>query len=147
MQEDLTRAKESEANMATTGQKSHVVTEPVGTTKKRETPEPEPVVEEALQTGTKSAKVIKTLREELAAQEALREKEWEQRKLAEDERRRMEEGLRKVHANNDRLKKERDKLQQEKDKNRTSQGRTPTAKGSGRPAACSSKPTLEIENR
>ena len=74
------------------------------------------MVEEALQTGTESAKVIKTLREELAAQDALREKEREQRKLAENERRRMEEGLRKSHANNDRLKEERDKLHQEKDR-------------------------------
>ena len=74
------------------------------------------MVEEALQTGTKPAKVVKTLREELAAQEALREKEREQRRLVEDERRRMEEGLRKSHANNDRLKEERDKLQQEKDR-------------------------------
>ena len=51
------------------------------------------MVEEALQTGIESAKVIKTLREELVAQEALREKEREQRRLAEDERRRIEEGL------------------------------------------------------
>ena len=71
---------------------------------------------EALQTGPESAKIITTLREELAAQEALREKEREQRKLAEDERRRMEEGLRKSHANNDRLKEEREKLLQDKDK-------------------------------
>ena len=40
---------------------------------------------EALQTDTESAKVIKTLREELAAQEVLREKEREQRRLAEVE--------------------------------------------------------------
>ena len=62
MQDALTRAKESAANMATTGQQSHVATEPVRTTKKKATPEPEPVVEEAFQTGTQSAKVIKTLR-------------------------------------------------------------------------------------
>ena len=51
------------------------------------------MVEEALQTGIEPAQEIKTLREELAAQEALREKEREQRKLAEDERRRTEESL------------------------------------------------------
>ena len=78
-------------------------------TKRKATPEP--VEGEALQTGLESPKIIKTLREELAAQEALREKEREQQKLAEDERRRMEEVLRKSHANNDRLKEERDKLQ------------------------------------
>ena len=84
MQEELTKAKDSAASMATMGQQSNVATEPVRTTKKKATPEPEPVVEEALQTGTESAKVIKTLREELAAQGALREKEREQRRLAED---------------------------------------------------------------
>ena len=95
MVEEISRAKGSVASMATKGEQSNVVTEPVMTTKKKATlePEPEPVVEEALQTGTESAKVIKTLREELAAQDALREKEREQRKLAENERRRMEEGL------------------------------------------------------
>ena len=87
MGEELTRAKESAASMATKGQQSSVTTEPVVTTKKKATPEPEaePVGEEALQTGTEYAQEIKTLREELAAQEALREKEREQRKLAEEE--------------------------------------------------------------
>ena len=75
--------------MATKGQQSSVAIEPFGTTKKKATPKLEPMVEEALQTGTESAKVIKTLREELAAQEVLREKEREQRRVAEDERRRI----------------------------------------------------------
>ena len=112
MGEELTRAKESAASMATKGQQSNVAIEPVGTTKKKSTrePEAEPVGEEALKTGTESEEEIKTLGEELAAQEALREQEREQRKLVEDERRRIEEGLRKSHANNDRLKEERDKL-------------------------------------
>ena len=74
MWEELKRAKERVATMAEKGQQSHVATELVGTTKKKASPEPEPVVEEALQTGTKSAQVTKTLREDLAAQEALREK-------------------------------------------------------------------------
>ena len=92
MGEELTRAKESTDSRAEKGQQSNVTTE------RKATPEPEaePVMEEALQTGTESAQVIKTLREELAAQEELREKEREQRKLAEDERRRIEEGLRKT---------------------------------------------------
>ena len=112
MGEELTRAKESTAIMATKGQQSNVAIEPVGTTMKKSTrePEAEPVGEEALKTGTESEEEIKTLGEELAAQEALREQEREQRKLVEDERRRIEEGLRKSHANNDRLKEERDKL-------------------------------------
>ena len=87
MGEELTRAKGSAASMDTTGQQSNVATEPVGTTKKKTTPELEakPVVEVALQIGTESGQVKKTLREELVAQEALREKEREQRKLAEEE--------------------------------------------------------------
>ena len=110
LQEELTKAKEIAANTATAGQQAHVVTEPVRTTRNKATmePEPEPVGGEELQTGPESTKIITTLREELGAQEALREKEREQPKLAEDERRRMEESLRKSHANNDRLKEERD---------------------------------------
>ena len=73
LQEELTKAKERAANTATAGQQAHVVTEPVGTTRKEVTPEP--VGGESLQTGPESAKIITTLREELAAQEALREKE------------------------------------------------------------------------
>ena len=118
MQEELTRAKESMANTAKPGQQSGVATESVGATRTKATPEPEPepVRGEALRTDTETAKEIKTLREELAVQEALREKEKEQRRLVEDERRRIEEGLRRSQANNDRLKEERDKLQQEKDR-------------------------------
>ena len=55
-------------------QQAQVVTEPVGTTRKQPEPEPEPV---ALQTGPETEKIIETLREELKAQEALREKERE----------------------------------------------------------------------
>ena len=87
------------AEAATRIQQTQVVTEPVGTTRKQ--PEPEPVESEALQTGHESEKIIATLREELRAQEVLREKEREQRKLAEEDLRRMEEGLRKGRANND----------------------------------------------
>ena len=50
------------------------------------------------------------------APEALREKEREQRKLAEEERQRIKESLQTTHANNDRRKEEREKLQLEKDK-------------------------------
>ena len=82
-------------------QQAQVVTEPVGTTRKR--PEPESVEKNALQTGPESEQIIATLQEELRAQEELREKEREQRKLVEDDRRRMEEGLRKGRTNNDRL--------------------------------------------
>ena len=96
MQEELTRAKESAANTATAGQHSHVVTEPVGMKKKKATLEP--VRGEALQTGPESAKIITTLREELEAQETLREKEREQRKLAEDEGGGWKKGLWKSHT-------------------------------------------------
>ena len=64
MVEEISRAKGSVASMATKGEQSNVVTEPVMTTKKKATLEP--VVEEALKTGTESAQEIKTLREELA---------------------------------------------------------------------------------
>ena len=69
LQEELMKAKERSANKATTGQQAQVVTEPVGMTKKKATPKP--VEGEALQ------KLIATLREELKAQEAFREKERE----------------------------------------------------------------------
>ena len=114
LQEELTKAKERSTNTATAGHQAQVVTEPVGTTKKKATPEP--VEGEALQTGLESERIIATLREELKAQEALREKEREQRKLAEEERRRMEESLRKSQDNNDRLREEKDKMQHEKDR-------------------------------
>ena len=51
-----------------------------------------------MQTGPESEKVIATLKEELRAQDALREKAQEQRKLVEEDRRRMEESLRKSQA-------------------------------------------------
>ena len=116
LQEELTKATERAANTATTRQQAQVVTEPVGTTKKKATSEPESEEGEALQTGPESENLIATLREEFKAQEALREKEREQRKLVEEERQRMEESLRKSQANNDRLREEKDKLQQEKDR-------------------------------
>ena len=64
LQEELTKAKERAANTATAGQQAQVVT---GPTKKKATPEPEPVEGEALETGPESEKLIATLREELKA--------------------------------------------------------------------------------
>ena len=64
----------------------------------------------------KQAQEILTLKDELAAEDALREKEREQKKTVKEERRRIEENLRKSHAKNDRLKEERKKLLQDKDK-------------------------------
>ena len=43
MQEELTKAKERVANTATAGQQAQVVTEPFGMTRKKATPELEPV--------------------------------------------------------------------------------------------------------
>ena len=106
LQGELIQANERVAEAATTSQQAQVITEPVGTRRKQ----PERVEGEALQTGPESEKVIATLREELRAHEALREKELEQWKLAEEDRRRMEEGLWKSQANNDRLREEKDKL-------------------------------------
>ena len=78
--EELTKAKENAANMATRGQQSNIDIDSVVRARKQKAtpkPEPEPAVEEALKTGTESAQVLNTLREELAAQDALREKERE----------------------------------------------------------------------
>ena len=63
------------AETATRSQQAQVVTEPVETTRNEPELEPEQVDGEALQTGPESKNVIATLREELRAQEALREKE------------------------------------------------------------------------
>ena len=56
------------------------------------------------------------LREELAAQKALRARYREQKKTPEEEKRKIEENLQKTQAANNRLKEEKDKLLQEKDK-------------------------------
>ena len=77
LQGELTKANERVAEMTTTSQQAKVVTEPVGTTRKEPEPEPEQVEGEALKTGPKTGKVKTTLREELRAHEALREKERE----------------------------------------------------------------------
>ena len=61
-------------------------------------------------------KEISTLMEELAAHEALRERERAQKQTTEEEKQRLEENLRKSHAHNDRLKEERENLLHEKDK-------------------------------
>ena len=105
LQEELAQAKEG-SRQAQDG------TEPVGTSEKQAEPE----TEKALQTGPETEKLIATLKEELQAQEALRDNEREQRKLVEDDRRRMEEGLRRSKATNDRLQEENGKLQKEKDR-------------------------------
>jgi hypothetical protein len=105
LQGELTRAKAR-------SRQAEDVTEPVGTSGKQAETE----TEEALQTGPETEKLIATLKEELEAQEALRENERKQRKLVEDDRRRMEEGLRRSKATNDRLQEENGKLQKEKDR-------------------------------
>ena len=119
MAEELKWAKEYVVGMATMGQPTSVDTKPiVSANRQKPTPEQEPelAVEAALKSGIESTQELRALREELAAQETLREKEWEHKKLAEEEQWRVEENLRKSHANNDRLKEEREKLLQEKDK-------------------------------
>ena len=59
---------------------------------------------------------LSTLREDLEGQEALRGREWEQKKAIEEEKRKIEENLWKSHQLNDRLKEEKKKSLQEKDK-------------------------------
>mgnify|MGYP000252852887 CR=1 FL=1 len=68
MEEELTKAKENAANMATMGQQSNIDIEPVVTTKKQKAtpkpePEPEPAVEEASKTNTESAQELRVVRE------------------------------------------------------------------------------------
>ena len=119
MEEELTRAKEYVASMASMGQHTSVDTESVVSASRQKPtsePESEQAVEAALKTGTEYTQELRALKQELAAQEALRGKDKEQKKLAEEERRRVQENLRKSQANNDRLKEEREKLLQDKDK-------------------------------
>mgnify|MGYP000400283272 FL=1 len=73
MEEELTKAKEYAANMANMGQQTSIDTEP---RKQKATPEPElePAMDTTSKTGTESTQELRTLREELAAQEALRGK-------------------------------------------------------------------------
>ena len=102
MEEELTRAKEYAANMATMGQHTSVDTESVVSASRQKPtsePESEQAVEAALKTGTEYTQELRALKQELAAQEALRGKDKEQKKLAEEERRRVQENLRKSQAN------------------------------------------------
>ena len=81
LQEEPPKAKERAANMPTSGQQAQVVTETVGTTRRKATPEPEPepepVGDAALKTDTESAQERRAFRKELGTHEALREKERE----------------------------------------------------------------------
>ena len=56
------------------------------------------------------------LKDKLAAQATMKEKEKQLCKTVEDEKRRIEEGLRRLQSNMDWLQKEKDVLQEEKDK-------------------------------
>ena len=59
------------------------------------------------------------LKDKLAAQAAMKEKEKQLHKAFEDEKWRMEESLQRLQSNMDQLKEEKDGLQQEKDKLRS----------------------------
>ena len=77
MEEELTKAKEYAANMANMGQQTSVDKELIWSTRKQRAtlePESEPVVDTTSKTGTESTQELRTLREELVAQEALRGK-------------------------------------------------------------------------
>ena len=94
LEEEVTRAKEYAAIMANMGQNTSIDREPLVSANVQNAPsEPEaaPTVNTALGTDTEQAHEIVTLKDELAAQEALREKEREQKKLVEEERRTIEE--------------------------------------------------------
>ena len=90
LEEELTRAKGYAAIMANMGQNTSVDTKPVVSANiQNAIPEPElaPVVITTLETSTEQAQELVALRDELAAQETLRGKEKEQKKIAEEERR------------------------------------------------------------
>ena len=108
LEEEVTRAKEYATIMANMGQNTSTDMELVTAANVQSaTPEPAQAVKTALETGTEQAQEIVALRDELASQEAFREKEREPKKTAEEERQRVEENLRKSQENNDRLKEER----------------------------------------
>ena len=117
LEEDIKRSEECTAIMANRGQITSAIIESVPlATLHKEAPETEaqPVVSTTQEKDAEREKEISTLREELAAQEALWERERAQKQTSEEEKRRLEENLRKSHANNNRLKEEREKLLQEK---------------------------------
>ena len=95
LEEELTKVWECVAFMANMGQNTTVDTEPVEESDgQNANPEPQPRPEPAtiaLETSTEQGQELVALREELAAQEALRGKEREQKKIAEEKRRRVEE--------------------------------------------------------
>ena len=94
LEEELTKAREYAAIMTNMGQNTSIDREPLVSANVQNAPsEPEaaPTVNTALGTDTEQAHEIVTLKDELAAQEALREKEREQKKLVEEERRTIEE--------------------------------------------------------
>ena len=93
LEEVLTKAKEYTAIMANMGQNTSIDTESVATVDVQNA-NPEPHLEPApapapaaatLETVTEQAQELVALREELAAQELLRGKEREQKKIAEEE--------------------------------------------------------------
>ena len=92
----MTRAKEYVAIMANMGQNTSIDTEPVVSANIQNTPlelEAAPTVNAAPVNNTEQVQEIMTLKDKLAAQQTLREKEREQKKTIEEERRRIEENL------------------------------------------------------
>ena len=89
LEEELTKAREYAAIMTNMGQNTRMDTDPVAeAVVQKANPEPQPEPEPAtatLETGTEQAQELVALREELAAQELLRGKEREQKKIAEEE--------------------------------------------------------------
>ena len=127
LEQDLEMATEELAKMALTGPQIQEPVTPVNVQNK-DTPttvhsDKTPVTEPVPDIVTAQAKELAELKEELAAQEALRTRECDLKKVAEEEQRktaenlrRAEENLRKGHQAYDRLKEEKEKVLQEKDK-------------------------------
>ena len=87
LEEELTRAKEYAAIMTNMDQNTSIDTEPVVSVDIQNAPpeaEAAPAVNTVSVIGTEQAQEIVTLRDELVAQEVLREKEREQKRTAEE---------------------------------------------------------------
>ena len=127
LEQELEIATEELAKMVITGPQEQEPVAPVHV-QNNETPttvhnNTTPVTETIPDTITAQAQELAVLKEDLAAQEALRARERELKMAAEEEQRktadnlrRAEESLRKGHQAYDRLKEEKEKVLQEKDK-------------------------------
>ena len=83
LEEELARAKEFGVLMSKMGQSTKSITEPVEwATLQKKAPEAEPVARTSLENDVEREQELQTFKEELAAQEALIERERDKRKIS-----------------------------------------------------------------